>query len=114
MGQKQKKETLPFYATAGWHRVRAAALERDCGMCQSCMRKFEDGIIKRPRRAEMVHHKIPVRERPDLAMELDNLVSLCNRCHADEHPEKYGAGENKRAREREEARKRSGMRIIKV
>ena len=110
---KTKKETLPFYATAAWHRVRAAAINRDGGMCQACMRKFRDGIIQRPRRAEMVHHKIPVKERPELALDLDNLVSLCNRCHAEEHPEKY-RGESERDREREAIRAKNGIRVIKV
>jgi len=110
----ERKETLPFYGTEAWHRVRKAALMRDGGMCQECMRKFRDGIIRKPRRATMVHHKIPVKERPDLALELDNLESLCDRCHAEEHPEKYRRGETREAARREEIRRASGIRIIKV
>lgn len=110
----EKKETLPFYGTKAWHELRLVAIQRDGGMCQRCMQRFRDGLIRKPRRATMVHHRIPVKERPDLALELDNLVSLCDRCHAEEHPEKYRAGETIRGAAREEARRSSGMRIIKV
>lgn len=111
---EKKKETLPFYATAAWRRVRRAALNRDGGMCQICMQRMRDGYGIRPRRAEMVHHRIPVRERPDLALDLDNLVSLCNQCHADMHPEKYRAGETRKGQEKEEQIRASGIRVIKV
>ena len=40
--------------------------------------------------ATMVHHKAPLRERPDLALDLNNLMSLCDRCHDVMHPEKRG------------------------
>lgn len=84
------KESKPFYHTAAWKRVRAAALMRDNGMCQACMDRLRAGYGIRPRRAEMVHHIIPLEERPDLALDLNNLRSLCNECHAKEHPEKGG------------------------
>ena len=31
--------------------------------------------------ATMVDHIIPIRERPDLAFDLDNLQPLCRQCH---------------------------------
>lgn len=33
------------------------------------------------KKADTVHHKIPVKERPDLALDLDNLVSLSFEAH---------------------------------
>jgi hypothetical protein len=36
----------------------------------------------------VVHHVIPRSERPDLALTLSNLVSLCDDHHAKRHPEK--------------------------
>ena len=92
------KKSLPFYHTAAWKRVRAVALSRDNGMCQKCMERFRAGYGVRPRRARMVHHIIPVEERPDLALDLNNLVSLCWECHNEEHPEK--GGHSQRAEER--------------
>lgn len=81
-------QSLPFYHSAAWHRIRKIALQRDGGMCQKCMERMQAGYGFHPNRAQMVHHIIPVKERPDLALELSNLRSLCNSCHAEEHPEK--------------------------
>jgi len=83
------KESDPFYHTAAWKRIRAVALSRDHGMCQDCMDRFRAGYGIHPRRAVMVHHIIPIEERPDLALDLRNLRSLCNECHNREHPEKH-------------------------
>lgn len=104
------KESLPFYHTAAWKRIRQAALMRDGGMCQACMERLRAGTGFRPRRATMVHHVIPISERPDLALELDNLRSLCAACHAAEHPEK---GERPRAPE-EKYEGQTRMRIVRI
>ena len=61
-----------------WRRLREAALIRDHYWCARCGR----------RPADTVHHIVPVTERPDLAMELNNLQSLCRQCHNQLHPEK--------------------------
>jgi predicted HNH restriction endonuclease len=34
-----------------------------------------------------VHHKLPVRERPDLRLVADNCVPLCGKCHQTVHRE---------------------------
>ena len=102
------KESKPFYHTAAWKRARAQALRRDRGMCVDCMARFETGAGKRPRRAQVVHHIQPLEERPDLALNLANLVSLCADCHAKRHPEK--GGDN---RQREEKPKHR-MRVEKI
>ena len=39
--------------------------------------------------ATVVHHKRYLRDRPDLALNLDNLESLCNECHYREHHPDY-------------------------
>ena len=103
------KESLPFYHSAAWKRARALALQRDHGMCQDCMDRLRAGYGIKPRRAPMVHHIIPLEERPDLALNLDNLRSLCNECHNRQHPEK--------GRDRRQAPAKdvpAGMRVIKV
>ena len=106
----QYKKSLPFYHTAAWKRIRQAALMRDGGMCQACMERLKDGVGFRPRRATMVHHIIPVKERPDLALELDNLRSLCDACHAAEHPEK---GERDSVPE-EKYEGKTRMRVVRI
>ena len=82
------KPSNPFYHTEAWKRARAAALERDAGMCQDCMERFRAGHGVKPRRATMVHHLKSIEERPDLSLDLGNLRSLCDKCHNGRHPEK--------------------------
>jgi 5-methylcytosine-specific restriction enzyme A len=36
----------------------------------------------------MVHHIEELSDKPELALNEDNLISLCNSCHNKEHPEK--------------------------
>lgn len=103
------KESNPFYHTAAWKRARAAALARDHGMCCDCMDRFRAGYGIRPHRADMVHHIIPLEERPDLALNLDNLRSLCNKCHNENHPEKGRQAGTKPAAERKHT-----MRVVKI
>jgi hypothetical protein len=52
---------------------RQRVLDRDGHACQRCGIRQEVGLH--------AHHKIPISERPDLAMELDNAVTLCHSCH---------------------------------
>lgn len=82
------KKCDPFYQTAAWRRLRVAALQRDFYTCQDCLRRKAEGETLRTRRATVVHHIQPREARPDLAMDIDNLVSLCDACHAKRHPEK--------------------------
>lgn len=99
------KESKPFYHSDEWKKVRAAALMRDAGMCCDCMDKFRAGYGRKPRRATMVHHLQSIEKRPDLALDLGNLRSLCDACHNKRHPEK--------GRRQAEPR-RTRMRVIKV
>ncbi len=103
------KESNPFYHTAAWKRARKAALMRDHGMCCDCMDRFRAGYGIRPRRADMVHHIIPLEARPDLAYRLDNLRSLCNQCHNERHPEK-----GRRARKKPAEERKHTMRVEKI
>ena len=107
---KDYKESDPFYHSKEWKRIRMDALMRDGGMCQDCMDKFRAGLIRKPRRAVMVHHIIPRSERPDLELVMDNLRSLCARCHEEHHPEKR----SKPKRKTEAGRTGHRMRVIKV
>ncbi|EDS77321.1 Gp54 protein [Clostridium botulinum C str. Eklund] len=78
----QHNNIKAFYNSSQWLSKRAEALERDNNECQKCKAK---GLYTE---ANCVHHKEHVRKRPDLALTLSNLISLCNSCHDEEHPEK--------------------------
>lgn len=72
-----------FYDSEDWHRKRKQILVRDKYQCTICRRygKFRD--------AKIVHHIKPLEEYPELALDDDNLTSLCQSCHNKVHQEKY-------------------------
>ncbi|SHJ64462.1 HNH endonuclease [Clostridium amylolyticum] len=78
-----KGDVLKFYKSMEWLDKRTDILERDNNECQKhkARGKFHS--------AECVHHKEHLRDRPDLALTDSNLISLCNSCHNEEHPEKF-------------------------
>ena len=43
----------------------------------------------------MVHHVLPITERPDLALDVANMRSLCDMHHNRKHPEKGRHGKAK-------------------
>ena len=83
---------------------------RDGGMCQDCMDRMRAGIGVKPNRATLVHHIVPRSERPDLALDLGNLRSLCSECHEKEHPERR----SKKKRKTLERVGQHSCRVIKV
>ena len=85
---KPYKRNDPFYTSAAWRAVREQALIRDHYICQKCQRKADMGLIFRPNAATMVHHLKPRSQYPELELCLDNLESLCDACHNEEHPER--------------------------
>lgn len=71
-----------FYKSKEWMSTRLDALKRDKNECQHCK------AAGRMRKSDCVHHIKHLKDRPDLALKLSNLVSLCNSCHNVQHPEK--------------------------
>jgi 5-methylcytosine-specific restriction enzyme A len=89
------KPTHPLYRTKAWQLIRQAALARDCYQCQRCKDKR---ILTR---ADTVHHVVPLSVDESLALDLDNLSSVCRDCHAAIHADKGGhnrPGSTRRAR----------------
>ncbi len=82
------KGTDPFYKSRPWRQLRRQAMQRDNYLCQDCLAAKVRGEKIRPRPATVVHHILPKETYPELAMDLDNLVSLCDACHNKRHPEK--------------------------
>ena len=75
--------------TTRWKALRLKALDRDEWRCVQC----------NERRGLEVDHVLPVRDRPDLAWSIDNLQSLCGRCHARKTRLEIGLGRPNPARE---------------
>lgn len=73
---------IAFYKSTVWLCKRKHILKRDNYECQHCKLK---GMYSK---AETVHHIKHLKDYPQLAIEDDNLISLCNVCHNIVHPEK--------------------------
>ena len=78
-----------FLSTQRWKKKRAAILQRDKYLCQEC-RRYGRKRNGHPVPAEGVHHIQHYDEHPELALEDDNLISLCEGCHNKKHPERGG------------------------
>jgi len=65
-----RKAHTDFVSSPAWRRVSKLVRERD-GSCVRC------GST----RQLTAHHMIPVRVDPSLALDADNCVTLCRRCH---------------------------------
>lgn len=80
-----KGNTNEFYNSTDWDILREKVLARDKYECQFFAGKWDDGIHKpykiEPVTATMVHHKISIKERPDLALDINNCVSLSFEAH---------------------------------
>jgi len=72
-----------FYKSSAWDKKRLKILQRDNFECQICK---EEGRFAP---ATTVHHILHLKDRPDLALDDDNLVSVCSVCHNREHPERF-------------------------
>ncbi|MGE6343768.1 HNH endonuclease [Bacillus mycoides] len=86
---KRDQEAKRFYNSIAWKNCRQLALKRDHYLCQECLKQ---NIITQ---ADMVHHIEHFKDKPDKALVLENLISLCNVCHNKEHPEKSGGVKKK-------------------
>ena len=65
-----------FYSSRPWFKVRAKVLKRDGYRCRMC------GAAVAGPYAASVDHIIPRRLRPDLALDMSNLQTLCTvSCH---------------------------------
>ncbi|MEO0958930.1 MAG: HNH endonuclease signature motif containing protein [Pseudomonadota bacterium] len=72
-----------------WPALRLAAKRRDGWRCVACGSRH---------RLEVDHIK-PVRDRPDLAFDLDNLQTLCGSCHSKKTIEEIGLSKKNSDRE---------------
>jgi len=93
-------ESHEFLVSSVWRRCREDALRRDKYMCQTCLKKGRITLYTDEAPLE-VHHIISRKERPDLSLELSNLISLCHDCHEE-------------TKQRTRTISKRGIRIIKI
>ncbi len=89
-----------FYKTGEWDYIRQLALERDHHECQMCKAEGRVHVDSKKVEGERktvelnVHHIKELEDRPDLALDLDNLVTLCVEHHNEVHA-RFGGTVNK-------------------
>lgn len=95
-----------FYSSKAWQDCRNEYAKRRAYLCENCLRR---GIYNP---GEIVHHKIeldPINiEKPEIALNFNNLELLCRQCHAEVHDLTGGkwAEVNKRRKAEKESSKR--------
>lgn len=72
-----------FYHSRAWQDVRAFVWDRAHGLCERCMERGE--VVP----ANVVHHKVPLSpenmDDPDVALNPERLIALCDECHTEVH-----------------------------
>jgi len=76
---KRDKNSRAFYKSKEWQEVRELALKRDNYLCQRCLNN------KKLKKADLVHHIVPLKDDASLRSKLTNLESICHPCHNKEH-----------------------------
>ncbi|WP_303978824.1 HNH endonuclease [Streptococcus danieliae] len=78
-----KENRKDFYNSRAWRKLRLEALARDNFECQWC--KKEGRLSNNINAALEVDHIMELEYYPELALELDNLRTLCKACHNKRH-----------------------------
>ncbi|NBI31241.1 HNH endonuclease [Chengkuizengella marina] len=97
MNNANKKK---FYDSQTWKSCRKLVLIRDNYLCQLCIKQNKLTL------ADIVHHIEHLEDNPNLALDIDNLLSVCSSCHNKEHPEK--------GKKKEQGKKSRRIKVIEV
>jgi 5-methylcytosine-specific restriction enzyme A len=90
---KTKEQKRKFYDSGLWKQLRAEVKKRDNYECQECKRQGRVKIdmneysesAKRKKIQLVVHHIKEIEHHPELALERENLETVCVDCHNKEH-----------------------------
>ncbi|BDH62319.1 HNH endonuclease [Lysinibacillus sp. PLM2] len=90
---KTEEQKRKFYDSYAWRKLSKQIKQRDNNECQECKRQGKVFIdtneysetAKRKKIQLVVHHKKELEFHPDLALEEDNLETICVDCHNKEH-----------------------------
>lgn len=80
---KIKQEQIAFYKSSKRQKLRLEALERDNYECIWCAQ--EGRVTTQHDTVLEVDHVKEIEQHPELALELDNLRTLCKLCHNKRH-----------------------------
>lgn len=89
-----KKARARFYASSEWKQLRRACLERDHFECQWCR---EQGKLTTQYESILeVDHIKELEKYPELALDIENLRTLCKDCHNKRHDRMNYRGNRKK------------------
>ncbi|AQX55914.1 HNH endonuclease [Priestia flexa] len=100
---KMEKQKRKFYDSGDWKRLREKIKKRDNYQCQECKRNGRLTIdtneysesAKRKKIKLVVHHIKELEYYPELALDEENLETVCVDCHNKEHGRSFERKENK-------------------
>lgn len=100
---KTLEQKRKFYDSGDWKRLRERVKRRDNYECQECKRNGFVSIdtneysesAKRKKIQLVVHHIKELECYPELALDIDNLETICVQCHNAEHGRTFETVENK-------------------
>lgn len=99
-GFKDEAAKKTFYRSVSWKKLRLLALDRDNYECQECKRQGRVTVDSTKTEGERktiklnVHHIKEIEFHPELALELDNLETVCLYHHNVEHGRIFKTKEN--------------------
>ncbi|GLO64740.1 MULTISPECIES: HNH endonuclease [Bacteria] len=85
---RTKEQQKKFYRSSEWIATRQRILERDNYECQECKRQgrvYTDKHDPDKHKRLDVDHIKELEDYPELALDDDNLETLCVRCHNKKH-----------------------------
>lgn len=90
---KSEQQKCSFYDSYAWRKLSKQIKKRDNNECQECKRKGEVFIddkryserAKRKKIQLVVHHIKELEHYPELALDEENLETVCVNCHNREH-----------------------------
>ncbi len=81
---KRKKidDAVRFRNSMTWHKKRQQIRQRDCYLCQVCIRELYGTRRKYNYEGLQVHHAVAVNKSEELRLDASNLITLCSMHHA--------------------------------
>ncbi|WP_226677219.1 HNH endonuclease [Mesobacillus jeotgali] len=100
---KTRHQKRKFYDSGDWKQLRELIKKRDNYECQECKRQGKVAIdtyeysesAKRKKIQLVVHHIKELEHHPELALDEDNLETICVDCHNKEHGRDFRKKETK-------------------
>lgn len=85
-------ETKKFYEDYSWKKLAHAVIKEQNNECQLCKKRG------RATPAVLVHHVLELKEHPEFAYSRwqdeahtkRQLIALCQQCHEEQHPNRFG------------------------